>query len=101
MLEEDPAKITVDLVQLEKYVPFCVPGAESTNAFVVTWLRRGGRTIVAAPFGLGDVVCVHHGGACRLCSGRGFSEVFVCCLLLVCYQKNVRGCLASSTLGMG
>ena len=66
MLEEDPAEITMHLVQLEKYVPFRMPGAEGTNAFVVTWLRRGGRTIVAAPFGLGDVVCVHHGGGAYL-----------------------------------
>ena len=63
MLEEDPAEITVHLVQFEKYVPFCMPCAEDTfvNAFVVTWLRRGGRTIVGAPFGRGGVVCVHHG----------------------------------------
>ena len=31
MLEEDPAKITVHLVQFEKYGPFCVPGAEGTK----------------------------------------------------------------------
>ena len=45
MLEEDPAEITVRLVQFEKDVPFCMPGAEGTfvNAFVVgTRLRRGG-----------------------------------------------------------
>ena len=47
MLEEDPAEITVHLVQFEKYVPFCMPGAEGTNAFVVTWLRTGGRTVLA------------------------------------------------------
>ena len=32
-----------------------------SNAFVVTWPRRGGWTLVAAPFGWGDVVCAHHG----------------------------------------
>ena len=66
MFEEDPAEITVHLVQFEKNVPFCMPGAEDTNAFVVTWLRRGGRTNVAVPFGRGGVVCVHHGGRCAL-----------------------------------
>ena len=30
MLEEDPAEITVHLVQFEKYVPFRMPGAEGT-----------------------------------------------------------------------
>ena len=100
MLEEDPAKITVHLVQFEKYAPFCMPGAEGTNAFVVTWLRRGGRTIVAAPFGRRGVVCVHHGGRCALvvCAVGVVSLRFSCA---VCYQKNGRGCLASSTLGMG
>ena len=86
MLEEDPAKITVHLVQFEKYVPFCMPGAEGTygNAFVVTWLRSGGRTIVAAPFGWGSVVVVHpsvYDGR-SVCSRRGFSEIFVRRLLI-------------------
>ena len=56
MLKEDPAKITVHLVQFEKHVPFCMPSAKGTfgNAFFGTWLRRGGRTmIVAVPFGGG------------------------------------------------
>ena len=68
MLEEDPAKITVHLVQFEKYVPFCVPGAEGTffNVFLVTSLWTFGRTIAAAPFGWGGVVCVHHGRFCAL-----------------------------------
>ena len=35
MLEEDPAEITVHLVQFEKDVPFCMPGAEGTNAFYI------------------------------------------------------------------
>ncbi len=53
MLEQDPAKITVQLVQFEKYVPFCVPGAEGTFgiALVVTSLRTGDRTVVAVPLG--------------------------------------------------
>ena len=85
MLEEDPAKITVHLVQFEKYVPFCMPGAEGTNAFVVTWLRTDGRTIVAALFGRRGVVCVHHGGRCALgvCAVGVVSLSFscaVCCL---------------------
>ena len=39
MFEEDPLKTTVYIVQFEKYVPFCMPGAEGTlgNAAVVTW----------------------------------------------------------------
>ena len=75
MLKEDPAEITVHLVEFEKYVPFCVPGAEDTfgNTFVVTWLCRGGRLIVAAPFGWGGVVCVHW----RMRSGCISSEIFV------------------------
>ena len=78
MLEEDPAKITVHLVQFEKYVPFCMPGAEDTfvNAFVVTWLCRGGRLIVGAPFGREGVVCVHP-SVYYGCSGCGFSAIFV------------------------
>ena len=86
MLEEDPAEITVHLIQFEKYVPFCMPCAEDTfvNAFVVTWLRRGGRLIVAAPFGRRGVVCVHpsvyYGWS--VCSRRGFSEIFVRRLLI-------------------
>ena len=50
MLEEDPAEITVHIVQFEKYVPFCMPGAEGTlgNAAVVTWSIR---------VGWGGIVC--------------------------------------------
>ena len=84
MLEEDPAKITVHLVQFEKYVPFCMPGAEGTNAFVVTWLRRGGRTNVAAPFERGGIVCVHHGRrrALGVCAVGVVSLRFSC---VACY----------------
>ena len=93
MLEEDPAEITVHVVYVEKYVPFCVPGAEGPNAFVVTWLCRGGRLIVAAPFRLGGVVCVHW----RMRSGCSFSEIFCD----VCWRRSGRGCLrASSSPGM-
>ena len=62
MLEQDPAKINVELVHFEKYARSCMPGTEGTfdNAFVVTWLWRGRRTIVTAPFGWGGVVTVHH-----------------------------------------
>ena len=58
-----------------------MPCAEGTfvNVFVVTVLRTGGRTIVAAPFGRGGVVVVHpsvyYGWS--VCSRRGFSEIFV------------------------
>ena len=74
MLEEDPAKITVHLVQFEKYVPFCMPSAEGTfgNELVVTW------TIVAAPLGRGSIVCVHHGRGCVF----GLYAVGVVCLRL-------------------
>ena len=98
MLEEDPAKITVHLVQFEKYVPFCMPGAEDTfvNAFVVTWLRRGGRTNVAVPFGRGGVVCVHHGGRCALgvCAVGVVSLRFSCD---VCRQRSGRVYLCASS----
>ena len=58
-----------------------MPRAEGTfvNVFVVTVLRTGGRTIVAAPFGRGGIVVVHpsvyYGWS--VCSRRGFSEIFV------------------------
>ena len=58
-----------------------MPSAEGTfgNTFVVTVLRTGGRTIVAAHFGRGGIVVVHpsvyYGWS--VCSRRGFSEIFV------------------------
>jgi hypothetical protein len=73
MLEQDPAKINVELVHFEKYARSCMPGTE-------------GRTIVTAPFRWGGVVLVHHG---RGCSGRGVSEVFVVCCRLA--KKWSRG----------
>ena len=64
MLEQDPAKINVQLIHFEKYAPFCMPGAEGTlgNAFVVTWLRKGRRTIEAAALRWGSIIivsCIH------------------------------------------
>ena len=96
MLEEDPAEITVHLVQFEKYVPFCVPGAESTSAFVVTWLRTGGRMFVAAPFGRGPVACVHHRRGCALgvCAVGVVSLRFSCD---VCWQRSGRVYLCASS----
>ena len=68
MLEQDPAKINVQLIHFEKYAPFCMPGTEGTfhNEFVVTWFRTGRRTIVTAPFRWGGVVIVHHRQRCAL-----------------------------------
>ena len=98
MLEEDPAKITVHLVQLEKYVPFCMPGAEGTfvNAFVVTWLRTGSRMFMAAPFGRGRVACVHHRRGCALgvCAVGVVSLRFSCD---VCQQRSGRVYLCASS----
>jgi hypothetical protein len=78
MLEQDPAKINVQLIHFEKYAPFCMPGVEGTfgNVFVVTWLRTGGRT----PFGWGRRR--HRSSRVeartwRLRNGRGFFEIFV------------------------
>jgi len=62
LLEEDLTEITVHLVQLEKDVPFCMPGAEDTIGKAFARLRKGGRTIVTTPFDWGGVVCVHYGG---------------------------------------
>ena len=68
MLEQDPAKINVQLVYFEKYAPFCMPGTAGTfdHAFVLSWLWRGRRTVVTASFGWGGVVIVHHGRRCAL-----------------------------------
>ena len=97
MLEEDPAKITMDLVQFEKYVPFCMPGAEDTfgNTFVVTWLCRGGRTVVAASFGRGGVACVHHrrGRALGVCAVGVVSLRFLCA---TCYLSVTKRMVAAA-----
>ena len=88
MLEQDPAKINVQLIHFEKYAPFCMPGAEGTfgNVFVVTWLRTGGRT----PFGWGGVVIVHQGWrrALGVCEMGVVSLRFSCD---VCLQGSGRG----------
>ena len=101
MLEEDPAEITVHLVQFEKDISFCMPGAEGTNPFVVTWLRRGGRTIVGAPFGRGGVVCVHHGWKCalRVYSLNSFTEVFR--FLLAQEWARLPSCVLKPGAGVG
>jgi hypothetical protein len=82
MLEQDPAKINVELVHFEKYARSCMPGTAGTfdNAFVVTWLWRGRRTIVTAPFGWGGgVVSVHHGRryALDFCAVDVVSQIFL------------------------
>ena len=69
MLEEDSAKITVHLVQFEKYANFCMPGAapEGWPDERGSALRIGGRRLRSS--------------RAQLRAWSGFSEVFVRYLL--------------------